>query len=147
MNTKRAFTIIELLLILFVISSLMGIVIFQFQGAQNRARTAENTKRAHDIINSAEQQIGLAVVDRGYPDKRDIVKWQRFLAILPEASAKNISTDSAIVPSGSDPQRLQYLTCRDETGEIKGIKVRFWNYSETRVDEIKTGDTEGAACQ
>ena len=55
MNIKRAFTIIELLLILFVISSLMGIVIFQFQGAQNRARTAENTKRAHDIINSAEQ--------------------------------------------------------------------------------------------
>ena len=147
MNTKRAFTIIELLLILFVISSLMGIVIFQFQGAQNRAHTAENTKRAHDIINSAEQQIGLAVVDRGYPDKRDIVKWQRFLAILPEASAKNISTDSAVAPSGSDPQRLQYLACHDETGEIKGIKVRFWNYSETRVDEIKTGDTEGATCQ
>lgn len=135
------------MLVLFVIITLAGIVAFQFHGAQNRARTAENVKRAHDIINSAEQQLGLAVVDRGYPDKRDNIKWQRFLEILPDASSQNISIDSSLLPSGSDPQRLQYLICLDGAAEIQGLKVKYWNYSDSKVDEITTGDVEGGNCQ
>lgn len=145
MKTKTAFTLIELLIIVAIIGVIASMVAFRYHGAQLRARTAENNKRAHDVVNVAEQQIALATSrkERTYPDKRDSSKWQAFLELVPPGSSRNLSTDSTIEPSGARPELLQYIVCIENTGSdeiISGIKVRFWDHVNKKVDELTAGD-------
>ncbi len=142
---KKGFTIIEMMIVIGIIGVLVSVVAFQFHGAQLRTRTAENSKRAHDIINSAEQQLALATYDRSYPDKRNVQQWQYFQNTLPSGSLDNLVTDMALLPSAEHPQRLLYLNCRDSNDQILGLIVQYWDYVEAKVKSITTGEVEASA--
>lgn len=155
MKTKRGFTLIELLIVLIVIGVLVSLIAFRYKDAQLRARTAENTKRANDIINVAEQQIALALSgdERGYPDPRPNAygqkteKWKKFLEMIPPGSARHLGDGAGWEPSGANPERLRYVACREGgagSDIISGIKIVFWDHVERKTSEVTTGEVKGS---
>lgn len=139
-KTKPGFTLIEMMLVLAVIATLVVITAYSYNNAQNRARTSENIKRAQDIINMAEQSLALEIYGRKYPDKRS-VEWSSFKNSLPDAAQRHISETD--LPGTHNFQSLTYITCRNNDGDIAGIKVAYWDYVKHSVEYLKTDGTNG----
>ena len=147
MKTKSAFTVVELMIVLIAVGILSTIVTVSFSAANRRARTAENVKRAQDIINLAEQNLVLGFSSQNkYPSKGPRASIYNvsdsFRNALPEAARANLSLTDA--PDGAHTERLLYMTCIDTDSEITGVKVAYWDYTTNAVNYTKTGETDGA---
>lgn len=142
---KHGFTLIELLIVICILGILATIVAFRYHGAQLRARTAENVKRSHDVINVAEQQLALALTskDRTYPNKSDQAIWDQFLERVPAGSSRNLVTQNSDGPNRARPENLLYVMCTEDgsSSRIVGIIVHYWNYVDDRVDQLTSGHT------
>ncbi|MDO4870663.1 MAG: type II secretion system protein [Candidatus Saccharibacteria bacterium] len=142
----KAFTLIEILIIIAVLATLMVIVAFRYTSSQSRARTLENKKRAQDVTIAVEQfLIFNQSSEAHYPVKKVgggfVDADKLFVESLPDSVKQVLSTTEA--PNGSHTQRIYYINCKDlTTNYVVGIKVAFWNYDKNEVETISTGSTD-----
>lgn len=133
-NTKKGFTIVELLIVIVVIGILATIVVVTYQGVQNKARTTQAQATAKGILDKAEvynsemakyptmSQLTTDTAD-GFPNTAKLDDNQKsVLGKKVDATEKGIG----------------YALCGGEENPT-GAKTSYFDFEKKEVKEIKTG--------
>ncbi len=131
-NKQKAFTIVELLIVIVVIGILAAISIVAYNGIQNRARDTTNQDMASQLRSKIETwnsvkgsyptqaQIGGGLVDTDAPEARlsaDIVS-----KLTGTVAATKGSTSPQ---SFEDNEAIQAVPC-PASGTVTGVNITYW---------------------
>lgn len=141
-SPAKGFTLVELTIIMMVFATIATLAITGYLQAQKSGKTAENLKRATEIATAAENYLVLTLPNRRYPTKDPVTKLlvsddQSFLNLFANEVKNVISlTDD---PDHNHKDRLKFFNCLNSAGGIAGIKIAYWDYSESKIKYTGTG--------
>ena len=154
MNTRRGFTIVELLIVIVVIGILAAITIMAFNGLQKRAENTKNTaavKQAAKLLHLYKETNGtypthsgfaMVCIGRGYANDTCSQNADGTSAVV-----NSTAFDTALQSVGSLPQPSTKILIRDMGRQVSGANWRqpermiryYLNGASTPCDAGGTG--------
>ncbi len=155
-TVKKAFTIVELLIVIVVIGILAGIVVVTYQGIQARAKTTAASTSAKEVRDKAEvfnsEESIYPTFEQLYTATSNPTGTGTSAAAGSEAvpTAKlgaetktKLSTDAPDGTSGDNKARIQYAQCtKDVSGvtTVTGARISYWDYENNAVKSTVAGE-------
>lgn len=134
-QSRKGFTIVELLIVIVVIAILAAISLVTYNGFQNRARTTRSQDTGTTVF---EQAIAYQVNQSYYPPTR---------AAFDTIDVSRLSADVAFVfgsPNATNGQTgVKYEICNGSSGSSArpaGIKVTYYDYTTSSLVILEKGE-------
>lgn len=144
---KKAFTVIELFIVISIIAVLFTFSTYTYSGIQEKSRTSKNLSYANEIIQAVDRFKILDLDARRYPTKNNessdfIAKdKQSFNELLSNYVLEHISFD--LPPDSKNSTRLFFISCKNSAGIPNGVIIEYWDYGKKQTKKVSNGNTDG----
>lgn len=137
MNTRRGFTIVELLIVIVIIAILAAITIVAYNGIQNRAR---NSAAASTMNTMMKKMHAYNTLSGAYPSVTATVG-----TVLGTYKESTIANSNIIIETPSAANGTNTLKV-ELCGSGAGVKLTTWDYAANALSTAVTsiGDTSGS---
>ena len=134
-NTKKGFTIVELLIVIVVIGILATIVVVTYQGVQNKARTTQAQAAAKGILDKAEaynsEKAGYPTLEKLQTSNTASAEDYPTTAKLDDNQVKSLKGK----PTADKKNYINYTVCNGDTGAY----TSYLDYETKTIKHIVTG--------
>ena len=166
-QSKKGFTIVELLVVILVIGIVLSMTAWYSAGQQRKAMHELNQASAATIIQQAEAFRRINGPDNLYPTSQQIAEAIAKPEVCTNPNAPQVGCDLIVLlddeivkqlsvdpPSAGKPKILQYQGCysEDETDPDSaiGVKINFFDPEKDQIKSLSTGQTDakpGVVCR
>ncbi len=145
---KKAFTIIEILITITIISIIFGISAFTYQHAQQKTKTDQNYYHANEVIQAVERFKGINTGGSRYPTVNNLSSPtdfadfdQGFKDLLSSETKKRLTFATA--DFDQDKKKIRFETCIRNDQPV-GVQVFYWDLIDNTAKQLNSGKTSGS---